>query len=225
MRSEEELIEALATDVRPVRRLRSPFSRTIFWIVVSGIWAAAVVAFMGLRPDLGAKSQELRWVVEQAATLATAYFAAMAAFCAVVPGRPRWEHAVPLIPLGIWLGTLGFGCYLAWSESGLTGLIFIPDWACFPAIVFVGAGPAVVMAAMLRRGAPITPALALALGALASSALGDFGLRFFHPQDASLVVLVWQVGTVFVLTAMGAAAGPTFLKWRSPQIGSTSGAR
>jgi hypothetical protein len=50
---------------------------------------------------------------------------------------------------------------------------------------------------------------------LAAAGLGDFGLRLFHPQDANVMVLVWQVGTVFILTAIAAWAGHYLLNWRS----------
>ncbi len=78
------------------------------------------------------------------------------------------------------------------------------------------------MAVMLRRGAPLSPHTTTALGGLAAAGLGNFGLRLFHSQDASLMVLVWQVGTVFILTAMAAWAGHYLLNWRSI-IGSDRG--
>jgi len=36
-----------------------------------------------------------------------------------------------------------------------------------------------------------------------------------YAQDASLMVLVWQVGTVFILTATAAWAGHYLLNWGS----------
>jgi len=45
--------------------------------------------------------------------------------------------------------------------------------------------------------------------------IGNFGLRLFHSQDVSLMVLVWQVGAVCVLAAMAALAGRYVLNWRS----------
>src|SRR6516162_7918992 len=71
------------------------------------------------------------------------------------------------------------------------------------------------MGLMLRHGAPLTPHLSTALGGLAAAGLGNFGLRLFHPQDASIMVLVWQMGTVFVLTALAGWAGGLLLDWRS----------
>jgi len=52
------------------------------------------------------------------------------------------------------------------------------------------------------------------LGGLAAAGLGNFGLRFFHQQDASVMVLVWQVGTVFLLTMLAGWAGRLILEWR-----------
>jgi hypothetical protein len=89
-----------------------------------------------------------------------------------------------------------------------------PDWACFPSIVLVGSLPAVAMAIMLRRGAPLSPRTSVALGGLAAAGLGDFGLRMFHPQDASVMVLVWQVGSVLILAALAGWAGRWLLDWR-----------
>jgi hypothetical protein len=98
-----------------------------------------------------------------------------------------------------------------WARSGLS---LQPDWFCFPAILLVGAIPAIVMVAMLRRGAPLAPHLTATLGGLAAAGLANFGLRLFHTQDASLMVLVWQGGTVLVLTIVAGSIGRLFLDWR-----------
>jgi hypothetical protein len=183
-------------------------------LAVSLPWLLAVVAIMSPRPDLGERLTDSRWLLEQGAALATALMAALAAFCASVPGRPRWERLLPFPFFSLWIGLLGLGCVEAWLAAGPEGLRFNPDWICFPAIVLIGTVPGVTMATMLRRGAPLSPILSTALGALATATLADFGLRFFHPQDASLMVLVWQVGTVVALTLAGAAIGPRMLRWR-----------
>jgi hypothetical protein len=52
------------------------------------------------------------------------------------------------------------------------------------------------------------------LGGLAAAGIGNFGLRFFHPQDASIMVLVWQMGTVFILTVLAGWAGRLLLDWK-----------
>src|SRR5262249_7493929 len=165
--------------------------------------------------DRGEKRWGGRFVLERGAALATGAAAAIAAFATVVPGFGRKWLLVPVVTLALWLGTLGEGCLEDWIHFGPDGLSLHPDWFCFPAIVLVGAVPAIVMAVMLRRGAPLTPHITSALGGLAAAGLGNFGLRLFHSQDASLMVLVWQVGAVCVRAAMAALAGRYLLNWRS----------
>jgi hypothetical protein len=211
----EDLITSLATDVgTPVQRLRPPSARLVLWLTVSLPWIALVVALMGPRSDLAFKFQEQGWLVEQGAALAVALTAAMAAFCAAVPGRPIWERAAPVVPLLVWLSTLSKGCLEDFLSADPQGLGFHTDWACVPGIVMVGLVPGIAMAVMLRRGAPMAPVLSVGLGGLAASALADFGLRLFHTTDASLMVIVWQVGTVALLTALSALLGRRLLRWR-----------
>lgn len=211
----DELISILAADAgNPVRRLAPPSRRLGLWLAVSLPWIALVVAFMGLRPDLVSKFGEARWMIEQGAALMTAMAAAMAAFCAGVPGRPRWERVAPAVPLVLWISMLGVGCMRDWILAGQAGLALHADWACLPGIVMVGLVPGIAMAIMLHRGAPLAPVLSAGLGGLAAAALADFGLRLSHPRDASLMVLIWQVGTVALLTALSATIGRRLVRWR-----------
>lgn len=211
----EDLIISLAADARaPTERLWPPGGRLVIWLALSLPWIALVVALMGLRPDLADKLKEHGWLLEQGAALAVALTAAMAAFCAVVPGRPVWERVAPVLPLLVWFGTLSVGCFNELLTSGAQGLQFQTDWACLPGIMMVGVVPGVAMALMLRRGAPMMPVLSIGLGGLAASALADFGLRLFHTTDASLMVIVWQVGTVALLTTLSALLGRRLLRWR-----------
>jgi hypothetical protein len=81
-----------------------------------------------------------------------------------------------------------------------------------PAIVLVASVPAIAITLMLHRGAPLAPHLTALLGGLAAAALGAFGVRFFCTQDGSLMVLIWQFGTVCVLSALAGCAGHHLLK-------------
>jgi hypothetical protein len=210
----EGLIRRIADGAAPIRRLPSPMRRTALWLATATPYVAAVVLLMSPRLDLAEKLAEFRFQIEQLAALATAFTAAVAAFSAVVPGRSRAMWLLPMAPLAVWLGSLGQGCWQAWLRVGPDGLELRPDWICFPAIAMVGVVPAVVMVMMLRRGAPLSPHLTVALGALAAAALGNFGLRFFHPQDASLMVLFWQFGSVALLAALAGWFGRRVIGWR-----------
>ena len=211
----DKLIQNLAETAAPVCPLSPPWARTIVWLTIAIPYIALVVYVVSPRADLLGKLSEFPYLLEQLAALATGIAAAAAAFATTIPGYSRKVLLLPLVPLAVWLGSLGYGCVQDWLQFGPGGLSLKPDWFCFPAIVLVGAIPAIAMALMLRRGAPLTPHLTTALGGLAAAGLGNFGLRLFHPQDASIMVLVWQMGTVFVLTALAGWAGRWLLDWRA----------
>ena len=52
-------------------------------------------------------------------------------------------------------------------------------------------------------------------------ALGATALRLFHAQDASVMVLVWQFGSVALLTGLGALTGRQLLRWPAPGLASS----
>lgn len=210
----DRLAQRLARGSGRTLRLWSPSMRTVIWLGLAVPYVAFVVAVMTVREDIGAKLADPYYLIEQLAALFTGIAAAFAAFASTIPGFDRRSLLLPALPFGIWLGSVSFGCLGDWLEYGPDGLSIHPDWVCFPAIVLVGIVPAIGIAFMLRRGAPMTPHLTTALGGLATVGLGDFGLRLFHTQDASAMVLIWQMGTVFLLTALAGWLGLFLLDWR-----------
>jgi hypothetical protein len=214
----EQLIAKLSAEARPVDRLGSPWARALLWLAIATPYVALVVLIMAPRADLASKLNDLRFAVEQGATLVTAILAAAAAFSLGIPGRSRGMALLPVPGLAVWIGSLAQGCWQAWVRAEADGLVLRPDLVCFPAIALVGALPAVAMVAMMRRGAPFAPYLTVALGALAAAALGNFGLRLFHLQDASLMILVWQFGTVAIFSALASLFGRRILPWRPAAV-------
>ena len=199
--STESLITTLVDDARPVRRLSPPHARLLAWLALSLPAVAIVVWLFGLRPDLGAQLQDSRFLFEVAAALMTAIFAATAAFCSVVPGRPRYELFMPLVPLALWLALLGRGCWQDWVSLGPAGLALHIDFMCFPGIALVGLAPGILMGWLLHRGHVFDPPVTAGLGILAVAALGAAGRRLFHEHDTGIMVLVWQFGTVALFAA------------------------
>jgi hypothetical protein len=208
------LIEALAREARPVRRLPPPGRRALRWLAVALPVIALFGAVMGPRPDLAEKLAEPAFLVPLLAALATAICAAQAAFASSVPGAPKGMLWLPAAPLAVWIASLGRQCWQAWIAFGLDGVVFRPDLVCLPIIAMVGAVPAAAMVAMIRRGAPLTPRLTACLGALAAAALAYVGLRLVHPQDAAFMVLVWQFGSVAAFACVLGLFGRWLLPWR-----------
>jgi len=213
----EDLIQTLAADA-PVQRLPHPVWRAMIWLAISTVYVLGFAAIMGLRPDIVAKLAEPRFLIEVGAAYLTSMMAAAAAFCAGCPGRPIWERFAPLPFLVVWLASLGEGCWRDWLHSGPDGVVLQPDLFCFPMILAISIVPALLIFLMVRRAAPIAPITTTALATLAAAALAAAALRLFHTQDASLMVLVWQFGSVALLAGIAALFGQYLLPWPRPQI-------
>ncbi|MBU2581439.1 MAG: DUF1109 domain-containing protein [Alphaproteobacteria bacterium] len=213
----EELIRALAKDAQPVKRLPQPVWRALLWTLLATASVTMFVFWFGLRADLTAKLAEPRFIAEVAAAFLTSVMAAAAAFCSGCPGRPLWERLAPLPFLAVWLFSLGEGCWREITQSaGPSG--FGMDWACSEKILLLSLLPAAIMFAMVRRGAPIAPLATAGLGALAATSLAAAGLRLFHTQDTSMMLIVWQFGTVIVMTAAAMTVGHFILPWRHTKV-------
>jgi hypothetical protein len=209
-----KLITRLAADTSMVRRLHRPWLRAMFWLAIALPYVAVVVGGKLMMVDPAQTLADLRFMIEQAATFATALTAAFAAFCSVVPGFDRRMLLVPLGPLAVWIASVGQGCVQDWLQFGADGLAIRPDWDCLPSATIIGIVPAVAMVVMLRRGAPLHPRLSLMLGALAVAAIGNFGMQFFHFRDASIMMLVWHLGNVAILSALAGCIAHQVLGWR-----------
>ena len=209
------LVERLAADSTPVRCLRCPATRTARWLALAAPYVALVVLLHSPRADLAVLAGDWRFLLEQAASLATAIAAAYAAFAATVPGYDRRVLLLPVLLLVVWVGSLALGCASESLRDGIAALVEHRDWFCVRWILTIAAVPAIAMAIMLRRGAPMAPYVAAALGGLAAAALGNFGLRLFNAEDVSLLMLVWHVGTVVAVSVLAGWAGRHWISWRA----------
>jgi hypothetical protein len=124
---------------------------------------------------------------------------------------------LPLIPLAVWLATVGQGCVEDWVRLGPDGLAIRPDWDCLPMATAIGIIPAAVILIMLRQAVPLHPRVTLAVAALAVASIANFGLQFAHVGDASIMVLVWHLGAAAILAALGGCLGQYVLGWRPVQ--------
>ena len=205
----EDLIDRLARDADRVRPLPAPGRRAGVWFAVSAAFVTIVVLVMSPRPDLAEALRSSRFWVEQLAALLTAVLAAHAALALSIPGTSRRIAITPLGPAAVWIGSQGVGCFV--DVAARTGWDISAEPECLALIALTGSLPLFLLLPMVRLGVPVRPRLCVALVALAAAALGNVGLRVFHAQDAALMILVWQTGSVALLTLVGWFFGPKIL--------------
>jgi hypothetical protein len=207
------LTRQLTTSAVPVRRLAPPWRRAAAWLAIALPYVAIVVVLMSPRDDLVLQRTDMRFQIELVSAVITGVLAAGAALAMTVPGHSRLICLLPIAPLGVWLASLGRSCVEDWISQGPDGLRLRSDWECLPPALVASIVPAIAMVVMLRRGAPLSPRVTVAMGALAVAALTNAGLQLYHADDASIMVLVWHLGSAVILSAVAGWAGRSVLRW------------
>lgn len=212
-----DLIEALAASAAPVRRLRSPFVRAGFWLLLA---AAILILFgiaHGVRTHLMERLQEPPFAVSMLASLLTGVLAALAAFMVSLPDRSRLWLLLPLPSLAVWLSTIGYGCLTKWVSIGPDGIRPGAALECFATLVLISMPLSLVMLVMLRYAATIRPMAVTMSGSLAVAAITATALALFHELDATIMILMWNLGTAMVIVGISAAIGRKAFAWMAPR--------
>jgi len=182
--AQEHLIRDLATDLVPVRRLRSPTVRALGWLAVVAMLAVALAMFA----DVPAMERRLSvpdmWLAVTGSVL-TAILAALAAFQLSLPDANRAWALLPLPAALLWVIASGLGCLRAWLVPG-THIAELNDARdCLIFIIGISIPLSVLMIVMLRRACSLQPGLTAAIAGLATAAAAATLLNFFHPFDAA----------------------------------------
>ena len=201
----DRLIESLAAQLQPVRRLRSPLLRALLWLAVVGVASSVLIM---REVHLGVFMQRIatpRVAVECIATALTALTAIVAAFELSVPGHSPWWAALPLPPFLLWLAASGLGCLAnglgLYGAHGSAG----ESYSCFTFIAGVSLPLAAGLFWMLRRARPIAPLPVAALGTLGVAATAAFILQFFHPFDVTVIDLALHLAAIALVVLIGTA--------------------
>ena len=214
MVSTPELIKLLVADAKPVRPLRPPLIRTAAWLGFAAVVILLIALAFGIRPDLPAKFREPRFLLEWSAALMTGVTAATAAFHVSLPDRRGLWLLAPLPFLVVWLAFVGYGCLTDWVGLEPTSITVASTLRCFLTALLTSLPLSLWLFPALRRAGGIRPRITSLLAALAVAALTASGLRLFHDLDASVLVLVWNLGVAVLISGCAAALGGTFLKER-----------
>ena len=202
-----ELIDALAADAKPVRRLRPPLVRAGLWLGVFVAILATVTWATGAWPLMMERLRLTRFAVEMGATFFTGIAAVVAAFTLSLPDRSRFWMMLPLPPLVLWLASSGYGCYENWLADGPQGWRLGRSSDCFIFILTMSIPVGIALYLTLRRALPLDPLRVMAVGGLGVAALAAAALQFYHPFDVTIVDLSVHVTAVLIVVACVVVSG------------------
>ena len=221
----DAFIDGLADDLRPVRRLWSPWARASAWLAVVGAAAGVLASFSDLS-DLAHRLTSVpdMWVAVLGSVLTTV-LGAVATFQLSLPdASSRWA-LLPLPGLAVWIAGTGFGCARTWVIPGLHPASLEEARTCFMFITALSVPLSILTVAMVRRAFPLRPNLVAATGGFAGGGGGGPAgggvapprpggpaaatrLNFFHPYDVGVTdVAVHVVAIGLVILANRAVGG------------------
>jgi hypothetical protein len=199
----DALVDQLAAQATPVKRLASPLRRTLGWLSVAVIIVAIITAFFGWRHGwLQGMDSTAAWI-EWSASVATAVLAAYAAFQISVPGRAQVWAWLPLPAVLLWLGVLGWSCARDIAHDGVAALSLQSDGAsCACTILLLGMPLAGVLLWKVRHAGVVRPGATALLAGLSTAALAAAGVSLIHEGEAARLVLLWHMGSVTLLASL-----------------------
>lgn len=205
----DDLIDGLATRLRPVRRLRSPLLRAVVWLGALAAVAAALFVILG--GDAGSMASRAYVLPAFAAALATAVLAAVAAFELSLPDRSDLWALLPLPTFVLWLALSGLGCLAELGEPTAWGARWVEMQECLLVIVASSVPLSAVLVLMLRRARPERFGRVALVAGVASAAAAGAVLMLVHPHNSTVLDLVVHALCISAVIGLNALLGGRLL--------------
>lgn len=212
-----DLIASLAANATPVRRLRPPVMRAACWLLLAAAVLMMLAVNQGIRPDLAQRLREPAFATGIAASLLTGALAAISAFLVSLPDRSRLWLLLPIPALVLWLSDIGYQCLFQWINIGPDGVSLGEAARCFATLVLTSLPLSLAMLVMLRYAAPLRPTSVTLMGSLAVAAITATALSLFHTVDATVMILMWNLGTAVLLVGLAGVFGRRMFRWVAPR--------
>jgi len=213
-----QLIDDLVKAADPVRRLRPPLLRAAVWLGFAACVLGLVAVVHGLRSDLAARFHDPVFLAGMAGALGTGILAAVASFRLSLPDASRGWLLLPAPALGLWLSTIGYGCLTDWISIGPDGLRIGDAVRCFAILIMISLPLWIAMLAMLRHAAFLRPAAVSAMVGLAVAAMSMFALALLHNLEATVMILVFNIGIAGLIAGACSLAGRHMLTFTASRL-------
>jgi hypothetical protein len=214
----EELIEVLVDSAIPVRRLRPPLVRAALWLLLAAFVLALIAIAHGVRPDIDERLQQPMFIIGMTSALATAILAAVASFEISLPDASRWWAILPVPALALWFSTVGYGCFTDWISIGPDGIHMGEAVQCFATLLMTSVPLSIAIVIMLRYAALLRPGEVSVTAGLAVAAMTAFALSLFHSLDATVMILMWNLGVAALIAGLASVFGRSIFTWTAARL-------
>ena len=205
----DELIQQLAGNAPPVKRLRPFGQRFIAWLVISLVYIGIIMFFFGVRDDAGLMLRDPMFFTQAMLLIVLGVTAGYAALQISVPDGML---SVPLVGLVIGSAMVSM-VLLSYETCTTSGCVAGQGWECSLHIAMLGIIPAIALFLMLKRSAPSRRLWAGALMGLAMIGLSAAALQFACGNSDPLHLLVWHWLPGFLFVSVGIGMASRLLRW------------
>jgi hypothetical protein len=213
-----DLIDTLVDCAAPVRRLRPPLVRAGLWLLFAALVLGIIAIANGVRPDFSERLRQPVFVISMFAALATGILATIAAFRVSLPDGSRSWLLLPLPALAVWVSTIGYGCFTDWVSIGPNGVRMGEAVRCFATLLLTSVPLSIAMLVMLRYAALLHPTAVSVMGGLAVAAMTSFALSLIHDLDATVMILVWNLGAAALIAGLSSVFGRAMFTWIASRL-------
>ena len=162
--------------------------------------------------------QQPVFVVSMIGALATAVLAALASFELSLPDGSRWWLLLPTPALAVWVSTIGYGCLTDWVAMSPDGVRMGEAVRCFATLLLTSVPLSIAMLIMLRHAALLRPTAVSTAGGLAIASMTSFSLSLIHDLDATIMILIWNLGFAALIAGLASAFGRPTLSWVAARV-------
>ena len=206
----DDLIQELAKDSKPVKRIPSIGTRFLRWLFASVLCLGVGITLFGIRSDIESAATQFNFSVQVLFSFCLAILSALSAFILSVPDRHNpWLDRVPIATLGLWFFIILWS--FLFSENSRAGF----GVGCMRDLIVLGFLPGALLFFMLRQAAPVQKGKTGFFAALAIASLGAMGTQFICHSDNPLHVLLWHFFPVLLVGSLGFFLGRLLLRWES----------
>lgn len=218
MSRSDPLIDSLVADLAPVRPRRW---RREAAVVVGAVTleAFAVAGMLGMRPDMPAAMTTPAFWWKSLCLALVAGLGAATVLISLDPAVtivPRLRRVLTALALLLPVA-LAAGWLVDAGSAGTAALVARLDWreglGCVWHVIATAVPMLVLLAWVIRRGAPTRPALTATMAGLAAAGLGAFSFAFSCPHDDPLYVAVWYGAAAAIMVAVARIGLPRLIRW------------
>jgi hypothetical protein len=124
----------------------------------------------------------------------------------------------PYLPLALWFSTVGYGCFTDWISIGPDGIHMGEAVQCLATLLMTSVPLSIAIVIMLRYAALLRPSEVSVMAGLAVAAMTAFALSLFHSLDATVMILMWNLGVAALIAGLASVFGRSIFTWTAARL-------